>query len=169
MSVYWITGLAGAGKTTIAQEVAALIRGTNRCVVILDGDDLRSAMDMTDAHEPGERIKLAMGYSKLAKLVAEQGIDVVMATMSLFPEVWSWNRDNIPSYREIYLKVPLDVLVARDKRGLYSGSIEGKARHVVGMNCTFNEPDNPDLMVVNDGIETPSVVARRIFSFFQNY
>lgn len=69
--------------------------------------------------------------------------------MSLYPEIWSWNRSNIPNYLEIYLKVPHETLMTRDPKGIYNRVLSGKQNNVVGVDLPFHEPDNSDLTIDN--------------------
>ena len=150
-TVYWLTGLAGAGKTTIGRLLACRFREQGRNVVFLDGDILREVFGNTMGHGREERLKLARKYSAMCRMLSRQGLDVVCATISMFHEVRAWNRDNIPNYCEIYLRVPFDVLVARDQKGLYGQALAGKIDNVLGVNAPFDEPRNPDLIIDNDG------------------
>ena len=123
--VFWITGLSGAGKTTVGRELSSRLRAAGRPVTFLDGDALRAAIAEDLGHSAGNRRQSAMRNARLCRLLAEQGADVVCATISLFHEVQRWNRENIPGYREIYLRVPIDELRRRDSKGIYAA---GSAR-----------------------------------------
>jgi len=101
--VFWITGLSGAGKTTVGRELSKRLRAAGRPVTFLDGDTLRSVIAEDLGHSAGNRRRSAMRNARLCRLLAEQGVDVVCATISLFHEVQSWNRENIPGYCEICL------------------------------------------------------------------
>ena len=103
--LFWITGLSGAGKTTIARALVGAMRDRQEPVVLLDGDELREAFSMTDCHEPADRLRLATCYARLAKLVTSQGINVVCATISPFPEVRQWLREHVPGYVEVFVRV----------------------------------------------------------------
>ena len=92
-----------------------------------------------------------MRNARLCRLLAEQGTDVVCATISLFHDVQRWNRENIPGYREIYLRVPIDELRRRDSKGIYARSQRGDARDVVGIDVPAEAPEAPDLMLDNYG------------------
>mgnify|MGYP000144454013 CR=1 FL=1 len=162
--LYWLTGLAGAGKTTLGHLLFEEIRTRRPQSVFLDGDVLRKVFDIEGGTKPAERLQLAMRYARLCRDLTAQDIDVVCCTISLFPEVWNWNRENIPSYREIYVRVPMDVLKQRDKKGLYSSAESGEVQNVVGVDLPFNEPVNPDLIVDNDGTSDPATVVSGIVS-----
>ena len=163
MYLYWLTGLAGAGKTTIGRELYSLIKAKKSNVVFLDGDVLREVFGKNMDYSTNERIKIAFQYSRLCKLLTEQGIDVICATISMFKECWEWNRDNIPFYHEIYIRVPLDILIKRDQKQLYSRALNGEIQQVMGIDIPFDEPGKPDLIIDNDGSKTPNYLANYIY------
>ena len=154
-NLYWITGLSGAGKTTIGTLFYSYLQETKNNVVYLDGDTLRKIFGDAQQYSPSERKILALRYSRLCKMLTEQGIDVVIATISMFHEVREWNRENIENYNEIYIKVPMEVLIARDQKKLYSLAFKGEIKHVMGVDIEVEEPDNPDIIINNDGSSTP--------------
>ena len=112
-AVYWVTGLAGAGKTTIGKLLYESIKANKDNVILLDGDELRELYESDDYSYDGRK-KLATKYSKLCKMISEQGIDVICCTIAMFDECRKWNRDNILNYKEIYLKVSIEELIKRD-------------------------------------------------------
>ncbi len=146
--VIWITGLSGAGKSTLAHEVVARLRSTDRCVVLLDGDDLREVFGATRMnslnHGRVGRLALAMQYSHLCRVIATQGVIVVIATISLFREVHAWNRAHLPGYFEAYLNVPLAELRRRDPKGLYRRFDAGELTDVAGLDLKIDEPTDAD-------------------------
>jgi glutamine kinase len=159
--VFWITGLSGAGKTTLGQELCNRLRAAGRRVTFLDGDALRAVISEDLGHNSDDRRRSAMRNARLCRLLAEQGSDVVCATISLFHEVQGWNRENIPGYREIYLRVPIDELRRRDSKGIYAGAQRGDARDVVGLDVPAEAPKAPDLVLDNYGtLEVATAVDR---------
>lgn len=149
--VIWITGLSGAGKSTLAAELATALRQQGNAVVVLDGDELREVFGAVAAqarnHGRPARLALAMQYAHLCRVIATQGLTVVIATISLFKEVHAWNRAHLPGYFEAYLKVPLDELRRRDPKGIYRRFDEGTLSDVAGLDLEIDEPDTPDWMV----------------------
>lgn len=160
-SIYWFTGLAGAGKTTLATIFLRKLRRAKRTAVLLDGDDLRAAIAEDLGYTKADRRRSALRNAKLCKLLSDQGLDVVCATISMFHECRNWLRGASPGYREIYVRAPLDVLRARNKKGLY-----GKRRargQVAGVDFAVEEPKSPDITVENDGTKSPEKIVGEIF------
>ncbi len=148
-TVFWITGLSGAGKTTVASRLVERLRAVSQPALLLDGDVLRAIFAPDAAHSPEERFRLAMSYGRLCREVSAQGIYVVCATVSMFHAVREWNRQNILGYREIYLRVPIDELRRRDAKGLYGAVQRGDSRNLVGVDIPAELPENPDLVIDN--------------------
>ena len=129
--VIWITGLAGAGKTTIGREVSNLINTRKPNTVFLDGEDIRAIMGDDLGFTVEDRRFNAWRICRLCQYLDGQGIDVICATLSIFPEHQEWNRQNYSQYFEIYVEVPMDELVARDKKNLYSRALRKEITDVV--------------------------------------
>lgn len=158
--VYWMTGLSGAGKTTIGKLFFEKIRLKKDTVIFLDGDELRNVFGNDLGYSRDERFKCAMRYSKICRLLSRQGQDVVICTISMFDEVRSWNRQNIENYKEIYINVPMEVLEKRNQKGLYSN----KDKNIVGVDLKLELPKNSDIELVNDGTVTPEEQVDKLIS-----
>ncbi|MDH5546995.1 MAG: adenylyl-sulfate kinase [Gammaproteobacteria bacterium] len=152
-TVFWVTGLSGAGKTTLASKLAQYLKENGKSVVFLDGDELREVFGDIHAHTRSERLALAKRYSRLCKMLSDQNKDVVCATISMFHEVQDWNRANIENYIEIFIDVPIEILVKRDQKRLYSHALAGKIENVMGVDVVAEFPVRPDLTIVNDGAQ----------------
>jgi len=164
--IIWITGLSGAGKSTLAHEVVAKLRESGEAVVMLDGDELREVFGAVAAnaqnHGREGRLALAMQYAHLCRVIAAQGLTVVIATISLFREVHAWNRTNLPGYFEVYLKVPVEELRRRDPKGIYRRFDAGELTHVAGLDLAIDEPDAADWIVEFDPERTVSALAKEL-------
>ena len=148
---YWITGLSGAGKTTLGQMFYQHLRQQGQHnLVYLDGDTMREVFGNNHGHSPEERHQLAMSYARMCRMLTEQGIDVICATISMFDEVREWNRKNIHKYVEIYLDVPIKVLQQRDQKQLYSRALRGEVSNVMGVDVPVAFPHSPDIVLEND-------------------
>lgn len=153
-TVYWITGLAGAGKTTIGKLLYEKIKETEPNTVFLDGDTLREVFGNDLGYSKEDRRKCAMRYSRLCAMLQSQGMNVICCTISMFDSVREWNRMNIFNYKEIYVKVSMDTLKERDQNGLYSGMTKEEQKEIVGIHVEMEEPKHPNLILENDGERT---------------
>jgi adenylylsulfate kinase len=157
--VFWITGLAGAGKTTVARHLAAHLRASGRMALVLDGDAVRAAVCPDLGYAMDDRHRAADCYSRLARLLAEQGADVVVATISMFDACRTWNRSHIARYYEIYLRASAAALARRSP--LHAG--DGVAQ-IVGIDLPYEAPRSPDLVVDTDADGGADRVAARVWS-----
>jgi len=156
--VYWITGLAGSGKSTLGRQLFQFFRVQGKAVVYLDGDVLREVFGKS-GYSRIERLDLAWRYSHLSHMLAIQGVNVVCATISLFHEVQAWNREHLPGYTEIFLNVPFEILLERNPKQLYSRGLSGEIQNVVGIDIEPEWPLNPDLVLA----VSPEISAEALF------
>lgn len=164
-TVYWITGLSGAGKTTIGRIFYERLKRIYPNTVFLDGDALRKVFGDDLGYSKEDRRKCAMRYSRLCAMLQEQEMNVICCTISMFDSVREWNRENIRDYKEIYVKVSMDTLRERDQKGLYSGVTEEVHKEVAGLHLIVEEPRCPDLVLENDGKKNPEEQVEHIFRY----
>ncbi len=169
--VIWITGLSGSGKSSLASEVVVKLRAEGKSVLMLDGDELREIFGAvatnSQNHNREGRLELAMKYAKLCKLIAEQGLIVVIATISLFREVHTWNRLNLEGYFEVYLKVPIDELRRRDPKGIYRRFDAGELNNVAGLDLSVDEPEGADWVVDFNSHNDVSTITENLFNILR--
>lgn len=147
--VVWIIGLSGSGKSTLANEVVARANKLNNNTILLDGDFVREMFGNDLGYSMADREKNALRICQLGKFLSEQGINVVTAILSLFPENRDWNRSNLENYYEVFIDCPLDHLRKRDSKGLYSKFERGEITDVAGMDIHFEKPKLSDLIIDN--------------------
>lgn len=141
----WITGLAGSGKTTIANKVYQEWSKNNANTVRLDGDELREIFSGAWGHTRDERLKAARTYANLCRHLTSQGIHVIISTISLFHEIHEYNSKHNPYYVEIFLETGIDQLRKRNQKKLYDN-----AENVVGINLSAELPKYPALRLKNE-------------------
>ncbi len=166
-AVYWITGLSGAGKTTIGRIFYEKLKTKYPGTVFLDGDIMREIFGNDLGYSEADRRKCAMRYSRLCHMLQSQGLNVICCTISMFDSVREWNRENIENYHEIYVKVTMQTLKKRDQKGLYSAYESGEEKELAGFQVGLEEPKCPDLTIQNDGDISPEKQAEKIMSFFE--
>ena len=134
----------------MASQVVERIRKMNGKVVLLDGDLIRTLFGNDVDHTIEGRRRNAERLSALTKFLADQGIHVVAAVLSIFPEWRRWNRENIPDYSEVYIKASMQTLLRRDIKNLYARAAKGEIVNVVGVDIPFPEPEDSELVIEND-------------------
>lgn len=149
-TVYFFTGLSGAGKTTLGSLFYERLKRTCSNTVRLDGDEIRKAFCEDIGYTVEERTRGAYRLFRVCRLLADQGIHVVCCSISMNKDVRKWNRENIENYKEIYIRVKKDTLLRRNQKGLYTSG-----KNVMGVDLPFDEPQHPDLIVQNDGSRSP--------------
>ena len=130
--VFWLFGRSGAGKTTLALRLRDGLADRAIPVVYLDGDDLRSTLCSDLGFKPEARLENHRRIAEIARLLANQGVNVVVSTMA--PE--HQQRDLVAGILGdkllwFYIHAPLDVCIARDPKGLYKRAMAGQVNHLI--------------------------------------
>ena len=144
--VIWLTGLAGSGKSFLAEGLCERLRTRFSNVIYLDGDELRELLGHFGYDRYG-RLEVSFKRSQFARFLVNQGMIVVVSTISLFNEVYEFNRKNLKNYFEVYVKCDFNELIKRDKKELYSKALRGEIQNVVGVDIVY---DNPKAHLVID-------------------
>lgn len=142
-----LTGLAGSGKSTIGKALYNVIKQECDNVIYLDGDEFRDILGSYD-YDKQSRIDLAIKRSKFAKFLNDQGMIVVIATISMFDEIYAFNRQNFKNYFEVYIKCDMQELIKRDQKSLYTKALNKELQNVVGVDIDFDMPRS-DLVIDN--------------------
>jgi adenylylsulfate kinase len=167
--LYWITGLSGAGKTTIGTRLYYELKKQKDNVVLLDGDILKNIVDDSLGYTEEDRRKRAMKYAGICKMLTDQGIIVICCTIAMYDEVRDWNRKNNNGYVEIFLDVPVSVLMERDQKGMYSRQKKGELKNLAGIDMQVEFPKNPDIVIHNDGRYTVRQCVEKILHTWGGY
>ncbi|MBR6840651.1 MAG: adenylyl-sulfate kinase, partial [Oscillospiraceae bacterium] len=102
-TLYFFTGLAGAGKTTIGGLFYRRLKARKNDVILFDGEQMRPVYGSDYGYSTEDRLKSAKMEFRLCKLLTDQGLDVVCCAISMYEEARAWNRANIENYREVYI------------------------------------------------------------------
>lgn len=138
-AVIWLCGLAGSGKSTLARALNERLGAKFDNVIYLDGDESREIFGHFSYDKNG-RIDMAIKRSKLANFLSKQGQIVIVSTISLFNEVYEFNRATLQNYFEVFVECEFDELKRRDQKGLYTKALSGKIANVVGVDIAYDTP-----------------------------
>jgi adenylylsulfate kinase len=147
--VFWLTGLSGSGKTTIAIGIEKELNKLGYLTQILDGDNVRTGinnnLDFTDKGRKENIRRIA----EVSKLFLHCGIIVIDCFVSPIEEMRNNARDIIGNndFIEIYINAPLEVCESRDTKGLYKKARKGEIKDFTGINAPFEPPQNPDIEI----------------------
>lgn len=159
--VVWLTGLSGAGKTTIAEAIVRVAKPHLPELVLIDGDVIRDLFGAGLGFDEEARKQQIGRIQRLALFLVRQNISVIVAALYSNPDLLYWNRINLPGYFEIYVDTPFSTVEERDTKGLYAKARSGEVQHVVGMDVPWHAPESPDMVVRSTG-ETPEFIATKI-------
>ncbi|HDZ5065742.1 TPA: adenylyl-sulfate kinase [Campylobacter jejuni] len=137
--VIWITGLAGSGKSYIAEALCKKLKEKYNNIIYLDGDELRDLLGYY-GYDKQSRIKMSIKRSKFAHFLSSQNMLVIVSTISMWNEIYEYNKKTLKNYFEIYIKCDFEELKRRDKKNLYSKTLKGEISNVVGIDIAFDEP-----------------------------
>src|ERR1700704_4267399 len=145
--VVWLTGLSGAGKSTIANALKAELELRGRHVELLDGDEVRTHLSKGLGFSKEDRDTNIRRIGYVARLVARSGGVAITAAISPYREVRDEVRAETPRFVEVYVSRPLDTLVEPDVKGLYRKALAGEIANFTGVSDPYEEPVHPELVV----------------------
>lgn len=146
-AIAWLTGLSGAGKSTIADAVDRGLTEAGRSTMVLDGDNLRQGLNRDLGFTAADRVENIRRAAEAARLMADAGLVVIVSLISPFRAERAAARaiaGDIP-FLEVFIDTPLAVCEARDPKGLYDRARAGKIPNFTGISAPYEAPDAPDL------------------------
>lgn len=146
-AIAWLTGLSGAGKSTIADAVDRGLTGAGRSTMVLDGDNLRQGLNRDLGFTAADRVENIRRAAEAARLMADAGLVVIVSLISPFRAERATARaiaGDIP-FLEVFIDTPLSVCEARDPKGLYDRARAGKIPNFTGISAPYEVPEAPDL------------------------
>ena len=147
----WLTGLPGAGKSTLARRVGDELDARGRQVELLDGDEVRATLSKDLGFSRTDREANVERIAYVARLLSRNGIAVVVAAIAPYREL----RHRIRSaqqqpFCEVYLECPLEELMRRDTKGLYAKAVRGDLLNFTGVSDPYEPPLAPDVHIRSD-------------------
>ena len=161
----WLTGLSGAGKTTIASALAGQLRAAGREVEVLDGDEVRRGLSAGLGFSRADRDTHVRRVGFVAELLARHGVLALVPVIAPYAatrdEVRAQHDAHGTGYLEVHVATPLAECIRRDVKGLYARATAGELTAMTGVDDPYEEPDKPDLRLDTTGSDV-AAAARRV-------
>ena len=164
--VVWMTGLSGAGKTTLCQSVAKRLHADCHKAIILDGDVIREGLCSDLGFSTEDRIESVRRIAHVAKLFASSGTTVLVAVMAPIEAARRVARSILPDMIQVFVNASLENCELRDVKGLYAKARSGELKGFTGIDSPFEPPMDADVVCLSDR-ESIEVCTDRILSALQ--
>jgi bifunctional enzyme CysN/CysC len=160
--VVWLTGLSGAGKSTIANLVERELHLLDRRTYWLDGDNVRRGLNQDLGFTDADRVENIRRVAEMAKLMVDAGLIVVASFISPFAGERRMARAlfDEDEFIEVFVDTPLEVAEARDPKGLYARARRGEIPHFTGIDSSYERPDASELRI--ETTKTPPEEAAKL-------
>lgn len=146
----WLTGMSGAGKSTISEELLSRLKKDGAKVELLDGDIVRTNLSQGLGFSREDRDTNVRRIGFVAELLSRNGVIVVVAAISPYRSTREEVKSKIANFIEVHVDCPVEVLASRDVKGLYKKAIAGQVDNFTGISDPYEPPLNPDLVVHSD-------------------
>jgi adenylyl-sulfate kinase len=143
----WFTGMSGAGKSTISEQVYARLRESGAKVELLDGDVVRTHLSKGLGFSKEDRDTNIRRIGFVCELLTRNGVIAIVAAISPYRAVREEVRDKIKDFIEVYVHCPVEVLASRDVKGLYRRAMAGEIESFTGVSDPYEPPVNPEVTI----------------------
>ena len=159
----WFTGLPCCGKTTIADQVALLLKNKKYTVEQLDGDIIRQGVTRDLGFSKEDRDENIKRVTSIAKTLTQNNVIVLASFVSPYRTQRKNARKEIKKFIEIYVRCPVKICIQRDVKGMYKKALEWKITHFTGVDNPYEEPEHPELILDTDK-ETVEESVRKVLN-----
>jgi adenylyl-sulfate kinase len=147
----WLTGMSGAGKTTIARRLTDLLVTQGESVEMLDGDEIRRIGDQDLGFSATDRASNVRRIGYIARLLSRNGVIAVVACISPYRALRREVRDaHEATFIEVFVDCPLEELIRRDTKGLYRNALRGDIPNLTGISDPYEPPVSPDVHLLTN-------------------
>jgi len=150
--VFWMTGLSGAGKSTIANALEQRLHELGKHTYLLDGDNVRHGLSKDLGFTEDDRVENLRRIAEVSKLMVDAGLIVISAFISPFKSERDAARAifSEDEFFEVFIDAPLEVVEQRDTKGLYKRARAGEVKHFTGISSPYEAPQSPDIHLRTD-------------------
>lgn len=146
----WLTGLSGAGKSTIAGALAESLRERGASTEVLDGDEVRENLSQGLGFSRADRDTNIRRIAYVAMLLTRNGVTVITAAISPYAAARAEARRTIGDFLEVFVNTSVSTCIERDPKGLYHKAITGEIKSFTGISDPYEAPDAPDLEIATE-------------------
>ena len=146
----WLTGLSGAGKSTLAEVLVTRLRAAGGSVELLDGDFVRAHLSQGLGFSREDRDTNIRRIGFVAELLTRNGVIVVVAAISPYRDAREDVKRKIPRFVEVHVDCSIEVLTARDTKGLYKRAVAGELGNFTGISDPYEPPLDPSVVIHSD-------------------
>jgi adenylyl-sulfate kinase len=157
-----LTGMSGAGKSTTARLLENQLRHAGARVEVLDGDLIRTHLSKDLSYTRKDRIENIKRIGFVCELLSRNGVVAIVAAIAPYREARDEMRSRIQNFVEVYVKCPLDVLIARDDKGFYKKALAGEIPHFTGVSDPYEEPLHPEV-TLDSSMQSPEESAAAVW------
>jgi bifunctional enzyme CysN/CysC len=145
----WLTGLSGAGKSTIANLLEKRLHGLGRHTYLLDGDNVRHGLNKDLGFTEADRVENIRRVAEVARLMVDAGLIVIVSFISPFRAERQMARGLVDQaeFLEVFVDAPLSVAEARDPKGLYKKARRGDLKNFTGVDSPYETPERPEVRI----------------------
>ena len=160
--IIWLTGLSGAGKSTIAMALERQLFDAGQNVYVLDGDIVRGGLCADLGFSPDDRAENIRRIGEVARIMADAGLLVIVAFISPFRADRDRVRDGMPAGRftEVHVSTPLEICEQRDTKGLYARARAGELTDFTGISSPYEPPPSPEVTLPTEQLTVDDCVDR---------
>ncbi|WP_175762967.1 sulfate adenylyltransferase subunit CysN [Burkholderia ambifaria] len=164
--IVWLTGLSGAGKSTIANLVERRLHALGKHTYLLDGDNVRHGLNRDLGFAEADRVENIRRVAEVARLMLDAGLVTLVSFISPFRAERDMARALVgpDEFVEVFVDTPLAIAEERDPKGLYKKARRGELKHFTGIDSPYEPPARPELRI-DTVAESPEAAAERIVAY----